>query len=172
MTLRFKRSTLRMTILSLAMAFQVLAGRAYAQEVEALDLKLHKTYIKTQNTTLNVTADFFKAFTDTTVTCPENKCVIKVDVSSQVFNLKQEELTSVSMTVSVDNNKNIVNPNSNVGVDTNPAPAPRTKASARTFAWMVKDLDKGNHTVSVSFGTNSGASQAGFRTLTIAVYTP
>jgi hypothetical protein len=177
MTLRFKRSTARLTILSLATTFQLLAGKAYAQALEgemaALALTLDKTYIKTVNTNPFFNNDFQMAFSDTTVSCPKYDCVIKVEVSSEFFLLRARETQVLFMRVLVDAMGNMVNPNSTVSVDDNPAARPRFGPNTRTFAWMVKGLSNGDHTVSVRFGSTVFTnSQAGNRTLTITVYTP
>jgi hypothetical protein len=164
-------------------AFGLCTGRAYAQggqpdpgtervtietaqSTSALTLK--RTKITTLDNGLSLSTTPVLAFSQVTGRCPATAvtCTIGVEISSQFFNLSGSNVAQII--IAIDGSGLGINPSSVVNVNTNTG----TLATTSTFTFMKTGLSPGPHTVDVSFDTNAGTGTAGFRTLTVQVFTP
>lgn len=131
-------------------------------------LTLSRTFMETQNGALSLSTTAAGAFSARNVTCPTthaNGCTLKIETSSQFWDIVSGSVAqeSISVTGAV-----TVSPSPLVNVD---ATSTGPLASVRTFQWMVTNLAAGTtHTINISFDVNSGTAFAGFRTATIQLY--
>jgi hypothetical protein len=131
-------------------------------------LTLSKVLILTENGLLPLSTTAAAAFFSPKVTCPiahTNGCIIKVETSSQLWNIPSgavaQELITVTGGLSV-------HPASLVNVDSTTTGG---LASVHTFQWMINAFPAGSTvTIGVSFDVNSGTADAGYRTETIELY--
>lgn len=153
-------------------AFLVVLGLMRATEVAgqeavtALDRTLSKTHMR-QDTTYVAIADApVQAFAPTTIQCGRRSCTVRVEVSSQFFNVTSGN--AVRLHVKADG---VPFPVTGFEVD---GGINRPVAHLTTVASLKSDLSPGPHTISVAFDMRSPGGKAGasIRTLTIQVFTP
>ena len=131
-------------------------------------LTLSRTFVETQSGALSLTTTAAAAFSSRNVTCPAthaNGCTLKIETSSQFWNITSGSVAQESISVS---GGLTVSPSSLVNVD---ATSTGPLASVRTFQWTILNVPAGTtHTLGISFDVNSGTGLAGFRTATIELF--
>jgi hypothetical protein len=130
-------------------------------------LALSKTFINTENGFLGLSSPPAAAFAAVKLTCPATHtkgCTIRLDVSSQFWNIP----AGAAAQVSISSSGGVVNPSSFVNVD---ADTTGGLASVHTFQWMISGIAAGSTTtVNVSFDVNSGTAASGYRTETAQLF--
>ncbi len=142
------------------------AMRASAQE-QAFNLTLLKTFVRTENNTLNLSQSGTQAFLPTTVNCPttaKKGCVLKIEVSSEFSNMNQNG-ASITVTVSDGSGLPGIDPNASI------PSCNECGADNRTFQWMQRSLPaRTKATVKVEFSQIDNQGQASNRTETIELF--
>jgi hypothetical protein len=136
------------------------------QGVTALDRTLWKTHMR-QDTTYVAIADApVQAFAPTTIQCGKHSCTVRVEVSSQFFNVTSGN--AVRLHVKADG---APFPVTGFEID---GGINRPVAHLTTVSSVKSDLSPGPHTIAVQFDMRSpgGKAEASIRTLTIQVFTP
>lgn len=142
-------------------------GEVYAEEVSAQNLRLEKTFIKTENTGLILSTSPVAGFTQTTVNCPERgTCTIRVELSTQFSGIQNPNVAAV--TLLIDGAQTDVQPFAAVGLDSTSIGG---GSNARTFSWMKTGLPRGPHTIDVFFFTTGGTAGVAGHILTVQVFT-
>jgi hypothetical protein len=129
------------------------------EAVTALDRTLSKTHMRQDTTSV-------AAFAPTTIQCGKQSCTVRVEVSSQFFNVTSGNAVRL-----------------HVKADGSPFPVTgfeidgginRPVAHLTTVSSLKSDFSPGPHTISVDFDmrTPGGKAEASIRTLTIQVFTP
>jgi len=130
-------------------------------------LILSKTVINTENNFLGLSSTGAAAFAAATFTCPAahtKGCTIRVEVSSQFWNIPSGSVAQVS----ISSTGGVINPSFLVNVD---ADTTGGSASVHTFQWMISGITAGSATaVNVSFDVSSGTAASGFRTETAQLF--
>jgi hypothetical protein len=131
-------------------------------------LALSKTEINTENNLLGLSSTPAAAFAAATFTCPAahtRGCTLRVDVSSQFWNIS----AGTTAQVSISSTGGTINPSSLVNVD---ADTTGPLASVHTFQWMISGITAGSvTTVNVSFDVSGGGTgDAGFRSETAQLF--
>jgi len=131
------------------------------------NLTLLRTRINSRSDTLSFSTTPVAAFPTMNIACPASpgSCTLRIEISSQFGSV--DAGTAAVMDVQVGGSGLGILPGPVAGVSINSSAffAPATM----TF---VKNVAPGNHAVSVRFKTTSGAAGAGFRTLTVSMFTP
>jgi hypothetical protein len=141
--------------------------RAGGQEVvTALDRTLQKTHMRQEATRVTLSTTPVSAFAPTTIQCGNQTCSVRVEVSSQFFNVTSGN--SARMHVKADG---VPFPLTGFDVD---GGINRAVATQTTAAYLKTDLTPGSHSVTVEFDMRSpgGTAEAGIRTLMIQVFAP
>ena len=141
--------------------------RAGGQEVvTALDRTLQKTHMRLEATRVTLSTTPVSVFAPTTIQCGNQTCSVRVEVSSQFFNVTSGNITR--MHVKADG---VPFPSTGFDVD---GGINRPVATQTTAAYLKTDLSPGSHSVTVEFDMRSpgGTAEAGIRTLMIQVFTP
>jgi hypothetical protein len=152
------------TAAATAFAMMSLCGalRAGGQEVvTALDRTLQKTHMRQEATRVTFSTTPVSGFAPTTIQCGTQTCSVRVEVSSQFFN------------VTSGNSARIHVPFPSTGFDVDGG-INRPVATLTTAAYLKTDLSPGSHSVTVEFDMRSpgGTAEAGIRTLMIQVFAP
>ncbi len=181
--------------MGLAILLIVLVGTAaLAQNVD--NLTPYQTFVRTENSKLNLSGSWQDAFQSVDVTCPSSHsagCTIIVQVSSQFGdrnhccdNKKSGQSAdpdcmmgcngwgNLSIKVAVSGSGSQVFPNSTIKVGTGGCCMGNGNnglANAETFQWMKTGINAGDQeTVSIQFETNNGnrfKGTAGYRTAVV-----
>lgn len=134
------------------------------QSQQALNLKLYRTFMRTQNDQLTLNNIFQSAFDTTTVSCPKTAskgCTLGIRVSCRFDNNSGFETINVVITGA----GQPPDPDSSIDVDS----LPQGNPEARTFEWMQRSVPASStETVDVQM---QGTGQAADRTEVIDVYT-
>jgi hypothetical protein len=141
-----------------------------AQEVSVSDLRLTKTYLKTTDVPLIISATPTDAFSPTRVNCQAGgPCVLGIELTAQFSGLTPPDPNAIAAVVTVDGSTAEVLPNGVLGLDSTSTGG---GSNARSFLWMTKDLHPGPHSVSVQFyvAAANGTAGSATRTLKIDVY--
>lgn len=154
-----------------AIAFVVMslcgALRAGGQEVvTALDRTLQKTHMRQEATRVTFSTTPVSGFAPTTIQCGTQTCSVRVEVSSQFFNVTSGN--SARIHVKADG---VPFPSTGFDVD---GGINRPVSTLTTAAYLKTDLSPGSHSVTVEFDMRSpgGTAEAGIRTLMIQVFAP
>jgi len=149
-------------VLCLLVATEVVGQEA----VTALDRTLSKTHMRQDTTALTIADAPVQAFTPTTIQCGNQSCTVRVEVSSQFFNVTSGN--AVRLHVKADG---APFPVTGFEID---GGINRPVAHLTTVSSLKSDLGPGPHTISVDFDmrTPGGKAEASIRTLTIQVFTP
>lgn len=152
--------------LVLIVIHSVLRSDVPAQKpIAALDRTLIKTHMR-QEVTRVTFSEPVAAFPATAVLCRKRTCTVRVEVSSQFFNIPSGNAARI-----------------HVKADGKPFPATgfdvdgglnRPVAHLTTVSYLKTGLGSGSHTITVDFDMRSGGStaEAGIRMLTIQVFAP
>jgi hypothetical protein len=124
---------------------------------------------KTENDALGLVPAAGNAFAPITLPCPSsaglNGCTIKVDVSSQFWANTGGSVAQMSLTIT---GAGTLGPSSLVNVSTNAG----SLAETHTMQWVKRNIPAGSSpTITMQFDVSSGAGLAGFRTMSIDVFT-
>jgi len=141
--------------------------RAGGQEVvTALDRTLQKTHMRQEATRVTLSTTPVSAFAPTTIQCGNQTCSVRVEVSSQFFNVTSGNIVRIHV-------KSDGNPFPSTGFDVDGG-INRPVATLTTAAHLKTGLSPGSHSVSVEFDMRSpgGTAEAGIRTVMIQVFTP
>jgi len=136
------------------------------EAVTALDRILSKTHMR-QDTTYVAIADApVQAFAPTTIQCGKHSCTVRVEISSQFFNVTSGNAVRLHVTAD-----GAPFPVTGFEID---GGINRPVAHLTTVSSLKSDLSPGPHTIAVYFDMRSpgGKAEASIRTLTIQVFTP
>jgi hypothetical protein len=143
-------------------------NRSAIRSIHTGRLILWKSVIDTENDGLGLTTASTSAFHPISLACPSTHtagCTIKVEVSSQFWNVPSSSVAQVSVSVTGGLG---VNPASVVNVDSTTTGG---LATVHTFQWMIGSVPAGtSQTVNISFDVSSGTAEAGYRTATIQIF--
>lgn len=125
--------------------------------------------IGTKSDPLSLTTTEVAAFDPVVVVCPASAatCTARIEVSSQFSNLSGGN--AAQMRVAVDGSGSNILPSSVVNVN---SAATTSTSTVSTFSFVRTGLAPGAHQFDVTFRTSSGTGSAGFRTLTVELFTP
>lgn len=134
--------------------------------VTALDRTLQKTHMRQEATRVTFSNTPVSAFTPTTIQCGNPTCSVRVEVSSQFFNVTSGNIARIHIKAD-----GVPFPSTGFDVD---GGINRPVATLTTVAYLKTDLSPGSHTVTVEFDMRSagGTADAGIRTLMIQVFAP
>lgn len=134
--------------------------------VTALDRTLSKTHMRQDTTFVAIAEAPVQAFAPTTIQCGKHGCTVRVEVSSQFFNVTSGN--AVRLHVKADG---APFPVTGFEID---GGINRPVAHLTTVSSLKSDLSPGSHTITVYFDMRSpgGKAEASIRTLTIQVFTP
>jgi hypothetical protein len=139
----------------------------HGQEVvTALDRTLQKTHMRQEATRVTFSNTAVPAFAPTTIQCGNQSCSVRVEVSSQFFNVTSGNIARVHVKAD-----GVPFPSTGFDVD---GGINRPVATLTTVAYLKTDLSPGSHTITVDFDMRSegGTAEAGIRTLMIQVFAP
>ena len=136
------------------------------EAVTALDRTLSKTHMRQDTTSVAIADAPVQAFAPTTIQCGKQSCTVRVEVSSQFWNVTSGN--AVRLHVKADG---VPFPVTGFEID---GGINRPVAHLTTVSSLKSDLSPGPHTISVDFDmrTPGGKAEASIRTLTIQVFTP
>lgn len=160
-------SMCRMMIAVSAVVLHLWPGDARAQEYEASNLTLKKSYIKSDFDVLPLHAGSAALFTPTTVSCPgAGTCLIRVEITEQILGLDSE--AELRNCIRVDGSFSGVFPNG--CVRHNYVATLQNKTLTLTLAWVVP-VTAGTHQIEVRTAVvdDIDGSMATVRLLTIQV---
>jgi len=165
MVTRFKISAAAIGLIVWSHAF-VGVGEAYAEEVSVGNLRLERTFIKTENASPVLSTTPTAGFTQTKVNCSaRGACTIRVEVSAQFSNIQDPNVAAIVLLI--DDSQAGVQPFAVLGLDSTSTTG---ASNARTFSWMKTGLTRGEHTIDVSFFVTGGSAGLVGHTLTIQVF--
>lgn len=139
----------------------------HGQEVvTALDRTLQKTHMRQETTRITFSNIAVPAFAPTTIQCGNQSCSVRVEISSQFFNVTSGNIVRVHVKAD-----GVPFPSTGFDVD---GGINRPVATLTTVAYLKTDLTPGSHTITVDFDMRSagGTAEAGMRTLMIQVFAP
>ena len=139
----------------------------HGQEVvTALDRTLQKTHMRQEATRVTFSNTAVPAFAPTTIQCGNQSCSVRVEVSSQFFNVTSGNIARIHVKAD-----GVPFPSTGFDVD---GGINRPVATLTTAAYLKTDLSPGSHTITVDFDMRSegGTAEAGIRTLMIQVFAP
>jgi hypothetical protein len=136
------------------------------ETVTALDRTLTKTHMRQENSYISIADTPVQAFAPTTIQCGNQSCTVRVEVSSQFFNVTSGN--AVRLHVKVDGSPF---PVSGFEID---GGINRPVAHLTTVSSLKSGLGPGAHTILVDFDMKSsgGKAEASIRTLMIQVFAP
>lgn len=139
---------------------------AAQESVAALDRTLIKTHMRQEVTPVTFSGMPVAAFAPTTVQCRKRTCTVRVEVTSQFFNIPSGNAARIHVKA---NGK----PFAVTGFDIDGG-INRPVAHLTTVSYLKTGLGAGTHTITVDFDMRSGGSnaEAGIRTLMIQVFVP
>jgi hypothetical protein len=157
-----KLSSQMLLVLSLVGATDVVGQEI----VTALDRTLLTTHMRMDTASVTISDTLVLAFAPTTIQCGKQSCTVRVEVSSQFFNVTSGN--AVRLHVKSDTTKF---PVTGFEID---GGINRPVAHLTTVSSLKSHLTPGPHTISVAFDMRSpgGKAEASVRTLTIQVFTP
>jgi hypothetical protein len=136
------------------------------ETVTALDRTLTKTHMRQENSYITIADAPVQAFAPTTIQCGSQNCTVRVEVSSQFFNVTSGN--AVRLHVKADGS---AFPVSGFEID---GGINRPVAHLTTVSSLKSGLGPGAHTISVDFDMKlpGGKAEASIRILMIQVFTP
>lgn len=136
------------------------------QGVTALERTLLKTHMRQETRHLKFAGAPVPAFAPTTVQCAQPSCSVRVEVSSQFFNVTAGNIARIHVKAN-----GVPFPSTGFDID---GGINRPVATQTTAAYLKTDLPAGSHTITVDLDMRSadGAAEAGIRTLLVQVFAP